>query len=231
LSEIREHFSSLPSPITQMGGSDVDSEPPAPSPATAPAGEPPQVRAWVQAAQQGDRRAMEDLLEYFQDRVWRRARYRIGDHDEAWEVAQDVFLTCFRKIGQFRGESSFWGWLSRIVDNQVKNRQAWWRRRRRDKTFSMHDMWKGEDGEETQWDPADQGPSPRQQAQGRVAVEALEENMAQLSEEHREVLLLRFADGLSYEEIAEALDISLGTVKSRINRARQELREKMRKFL
>jgi len=185
----------------------------------------------VKAAQQGDRPAMEALLTHFQDRVWRRARYRIGDAEEAGEVAQDVFLICFRKIGQFRGESQFWTWLARIIDNQVKNRQGWWRRRRRDQTFSMHDLWRGEDDEERAWDPPDPAPSPRQQVAGREMLEALEGTLGQLSTEHREVLLMRFADNLSYEEIAESLGISLGTVKSRINRARGELREKMQEFL
>lgn len=187
--------------------------------------------AWVQAAQQGDRMAMERLIEHFQDAVWRRARYRIGDTDEAWEVAQEVFLICFRKIGQFRGESHFWTWLARIVDNQVKNRQGWWRRRRQNVTFSLSDLGQSEEREDCEWDPPDPAPSPRQQAAGREVVDALDTTMGELSQEHREILMLRFADGLSYEEIAELLVISLGTVKSRINRARQELRGKMEKFM
>ena len=196
---------------------------------TAGAADP--VPAWVTAAQAGDRLAMERLLGHFQDRVWRRARYRIGDHDEAWEVTQEVFLICFRKIGQFRGESQFWTWLARIVDNQVKNRQGWWRRRRRDKTFSMHDLWRDPEEEEGSWEPPDSAPSPRQEAEGREQLGALEGVMAEMSSEHREILLLRFADGLAYEEIAEALELSLGTVKSRINRARNELKKRMQEYL
>ena len=194
-------------------------------------GTPDPVPGMVTAAQAGDRDAMERLLAHFQDRVWRRARYRIGDHDEAWEVTQEVFLICFRKIGQFRGESQFWTWLARIVDNQVKNRQGWWRRRRREKTFSMHDMWRDPEEEEGNWEPPDTAPSPRQEAEGREQLGALEGVMAEMSGEHREILLLRFADGLAYEEIAETLDLSLGTVKSRINRARNELKKRMQDYL
>lgn len=190
-----------------------------------------QVAAWVTAAQAGDRDAMEQLILHFQDRVWRRARYRIGDHDEASEVAQEVFIICFRKIGQFRGESQFWTWLMRIVDNQVKNREGWWRRRKRQSTFSLHDLFVGEDESETAFDPPDPAPSPSQQVAGREAMAALEKTLGDLSPDHREILLLRFADGLAYEEIAETLAISLGTVKSRINRARAELRERMADFL
>lgn len=205
----------------------------APPPATLamPLDEPAQVEAWIRSAKQGNRQAMEQLIRHFQDRVWRRARYRIGDPEEAWEVAQEVFLICFRKLGQFRGESHFWTWLSRIVDNQVKNRQGWWRRRRRNVTFSIHDLWRNEEEGKAEWDPPDPSPSPRQQAAGREVLEALEGTLAELSPEHREIVLLRFADELSYEEIAQSLAISLGTVKSRISRARSELRERMKRFL
>jgi RNA polymerase sigma-70 factor (ECF subfamily) len=189
------------------------------------------MQALVRAAQAGEAVAMEKLITHFQDRVWRRARYRIGDHDEAWEVAQEVFIICFRKIGQFRGDSQFWTWLARIVDNQVRNRQSWWRRRRQSTTFSLQDMYNSEDEEAREFDPADSAPSPSQEVAGREAMTALERHLGELTEDHREILLLRFSDGLSYEEIAEQLQVSLGTVKSRINRARAELREKMQDYL
>lgn len=186
---------------------------------------------WVQRAQRGEREAFEALLGHFQDRVWRRALYRLGDRDEAEEVVQEVFILCFRKIAQFRGEASFWSWLARIVDNQVHNRRDWLRRRGKGKTFSIHTMLKREDEEDTAYDPPDPGPDPRRLASGREAVDALEQAMGQLSEDHREILLLRFADDMPYEAIAEALEISTGTVKSRINRARSELRKLMQSHL
>lgn len=202
------------------------------TPRPAESDEEARINQWVQQAQAGDRAAFERLIEHFQDRVWRRARYRIGDYDEAWEVAQEVFILCFRKIHQFRGDAKFWTWLARIVDNQVRNRQGWWRRRRRQTTYSLNDLpaRQGED-EPRAWDPPDTGPDPRQQAAGREELGEMDKALQQLSEEHREILLLRFADGLSYEEIAESLEISLGTVKSRINRARGQLRELMKEIL
>jgi RNA polymerase sigma-70 factor (ECF subfamily) len=187
------------------------------------------VEALVRDAQEGDRIAMERLLETFQDRVWRRALYRLGDQDEAWEVTQDVFIICFRKLRQFRGDAQFWTWLARIVDNQVKNRLAWWRRRGRSVTFSLNTLGPGDRDEEKAWDPPAEQPSPRSQAAARQELGQLDEAMSGLSEEHREVLLLRFSDDLSYEEIADALEVSLGTVKSRINRARAELRRLMKR--
>lgn len=214
------------------------SEPMIPGP---PAGTPPpgtpsesaRVLALVRLAQGGNRQAMEDLIRLYQDRVWRRARYRIGDPDEASEVAQEVFLICFRKLNQFRGESHFWTWLARITDNQVRNRMGWWRRRRQSQTFSLQELWQGdeEEAQQQEWDVPDPSPSPRQQAAGREVMEAMESKLGELSADHREILMLRFADGLTYEEIAEQLQVELGTVKSRINRARAELRQKMERFL
>ncbi len=209
-----------------------DQRPVDPPVAADPADGEEQVRRWVEAAQQGDRAALESLITHFQDRVWRRALYRLGDHDEAWDVAQEVFILCFRKIGQFRGEARFWTWLARIVDNQVRNRVGWLTRRGRRVTFSLSELYRDdEEGDRPDWEPPDTSPSPRDQAAGHESVEALDDALAELSVEHREVLLLRFADGLAYEEIAEALQISLGTVKSRINRAREQLRRQMRPFL
>lgn len=194
-------------------------------------GDTPEIAAWVKRAQGGDRDAFERLVVEFQDRVWRRALYRIGDHDEASDLSQEVFLICFRKIDQFRGESKFWTWLCRIIDNQVKNRQGWLQRRGKGKTFSLDSPLGQEEGNERGWDPPDPAAGPRREAESHEAMGALDEKLGVLSAEHREVLLLRFSDGLSYEEIAETLAVSLGTVKSRINRARAELRTLMADFL
>lgn len=195
------------------------------------AAEDPQVQAWITAAQKGDRDAMERLIGHFQDRVWRRVLYRIGDHDEAWDVAQEVFVLCFRKIEQYRGEARFWTWLARIVDNQVLNRLDWLKRRGRSVTFSLSEMVHDEDRPDRDWEPPDAAPSPRQQAAANQSMEALNAALERIGEDHRQVLLMRFADQLSYEEIAQTLDISLGTVKSRINRARAELRRLMEPYL
>lgn len=193
-----------------------------------PPGDPSEaVPRWVEQAQGGDGEAFERLVVHFQDRVWRRALYRIGDHEEAYDVAQEVFVLCFRKIHQFRGESKFWTWLCRIVDNQVKNRQGWLHRRGKGKTFSLDRPLGGDEDDKRRWDPPDPGADPRRQAEGREAMQALQDSLGSLSEAHREIVLLRFSDGLSYEEIGETLELSLGTVKSRINRARAELRDLM----
>ena len=201
---------------------------PVPSSVESISGEPgageAQIEEWVKAAQGGDKESFRCLIEHFQDRVWRRALYRLKDHEEAYDVSQEVLILCFRKIHQFRGESKFWTWLCRIVDNQVKNREGWLHRRGKGRTFSLDTGAGRDDDEAPAWDPPDPGPGPRREAAGREMMEALNRNLDRLSADHREVLLLRFADEFSYEEIAETLDVSLGTVKSRINRARSELR-------
>lgn len=202
---------------------------PAPAPFT-PSPEDAEELAWIERAKNGDKEAFEAIVVRYQDRVWRRALYRLGDADEAWDVAQDVLVTCFRKLHQFRGESRFWSWLGRVVDNHVKNRHAWHERRGRSKTFSL-DAPRDPDDDRDAYDPPDPGAGPRRQAESAEAMGALNEALGRLGEDHREILLLRFADGLAYEEIAETLEISLGTVKSRINRARAELRVHMKEHL
>lgn len=186
----------------------------------------------VELAQGGDRESFDKLVVLFQDKVWRRAYYRTRNQEEASDVTQEVFLTCFRKLHQFRGEAKFWTWLGRIVDNHVKNRYAWLERRGRSKTYSLDAPLNNSEGDDAvTFDPPDESASPRRQAEDRQTVEAMMEKMGELSEDHREVLMLRFAENQTYEEISETLDISLGTVKSRINRARAELREKMKDYL
>lgn len=201
--------------------------------ASLPDNDSEEVDLWVKQAQEGDREAFEKLIVHFQDRVWRRAMYRIRDADEAEDLAQEVFLLCFRKIHQFRGESKFWTWLCRVVDNQVKNRIGWLQRRGRGKTYSLDAPIAGDESGENdlRWDPPDTGADPRREAEGREAVVRLNACLESLTPDHREILLLRFSDELSYEEIAAKLEVTLGTVKSRINRARAELRTLMSDFL
>lgn len=200
------------------------------APRTSPEEEQEIVRL-VAAAQDGDTAAFEELVRVFQDRVWRRAMYRLRDEDEANDLAQEVFLTCFRKIHQFRGEAKFWTWLCRIVDNLAINRISWLKRRGKDRTYSLDAGPSPDEDDTRRWDPADTGADPRREVEGREAVENLNRCMSQLSEEHREILLLRFAEQLSYDEIARTLEISDGTVKSRISRARAELRSLMAEYL
>ncbi len=184
---------------------------------------------WIRLAQSGDRDAFERLVVEYRDCVFGLAFRLMGDYDDANDLAQDVFLACYRKIGAFRGESRLKTWLYRIAVNQAKN--TWKKRERRggSVTSSIDDDPDEENSLARQL--ASEAPEPDRQAADREAASALWRCLDRINPERRSALVLRCMEGLSYEEIAEAQECSLGTIKSRINRARAELRELMKDYL
>lgn len=199
--------------------------------AKSPAGDldPAHERDLVSRAQAGDEAALEALLSACQDRVYRTAlRFSAGDEESAAELAQEVLVAAYRKIRKFRGDSRLHTWLYRITANLAKNRYVVQNRER--KRFSSLDAPLGDDSGRPR-DFADSGVDPRQAAAGREMFELLQQRLDDLEPEWREVIVLRFFEDQSYEEIAEALDLPLGTVKSRISRARKALRELMKDAL
>jgi RNA polymerase sigma-70 factor, ECF subfamily len=184
----------------------------------------------IRACQSGDLNAFDEVVKLYQDKVFGLAMRMLRNHDEAEDVAQEVFLSCYRNITNFRFESRFSTWIFRVTVNRVKNRWKYLQRRHDSKHESL-DAPIG-DGEETLVSQlASPRPDPRQHAEGRQMAEILQQAIATLSEDYQEILALRFVQGLQYEEIADVLQCSLGTVKSRINRARHELRDKMKNVL
>lgn len=179
----------------------------------------------------GDKLAFDELISSHQDRVFNVAYRLMGNYDEALDLTQEVFLTCFRKIGSFKGDSALSTWLYRITVNTAKNRWKYQQSRGLNRTDSLDAPLPDGEGEKSlaQYPSAD--PSPSEVASGRQAMNRFEECLQKLPQEYREVLVLRYIEELSYEEIAEILRISLGTVKSRIHRARAELREMMHDFV
>ena len=165
----------------------------------------------------GDEAACADLVAAHQRTVFNLAFHLLGDRDEALDVSQEVFLRVFRTLSRFRGQSALRTWIYRIVVNQVRNRQRWWRRRRRADLVSLDDHLKrcGEI-EATQEILPDRLLASKETAA-----------MEQLPFDQRTALVLREIDGLRYEEIAFTLDVAVGTVKSRLTRARQALREEL----
>ena len=147
----------------------------------------------------------------------------LGDRDEALDLSQEVFLRIFRTIGRFRGQSSLRTWIYRIVVNQARNRHRFWRRHHRADQVSLdaHIEAHGE-----LWSPDTTGPE-RALAQKELALR-LTNALNALPFEQRTAIVLREVDGLSYEEIAFSLGVAVGTVKSRLTRARQTLRENLR---
>jgi RNA polymerase sigma-70 factor (ECF subfamily) len=180
--------------------------------------------ALVQRCALGDEEACGELVTEHQRMVYQLGLHLLGDHNEALDLSQEVFLRVFRTIHRFRGQSALRTWIYRIVVNQAHNRLRWWRRRNRAQQVSL------EDHVRTHGDPvaAEAGVAPdrllaRKQLAARIwaALEAL-------PFEQKTAIVLREIDGLRYEEIAYSLGVAVGTVKSRLARARETLRAQLR---
>ena len=184
-------------------------------------------RLLVDRFRQGDQSAFEQMVSRYWGRIYSMVHQLLRNPEDAEEVTQDTFIRAHRGLVNFRGESAFSTWLYQIATNLARNRYWYWWRRRRDKTVSF-DQPIGGDNETTLADviPAELE-TPEDATITQEFVNRIAECMGKLSPKHREILVLRNVKNLSYEEIAEILHISVGTVKSRIARARESLRAKM----
>ena len=155
--------------------------------------------------------------------------YRLTeDPEEARDLTQETFLQAFRHLANFRGDADLRTWLYRIAVNQARNRWRWWKRRRRDRTVSLDaPVAEGSDAPLSAGLAGDEGLDPERQALAREREAALHAALKSLSRPYREVIVLRDIEGLSYEEVAGTLDLNVGTVKSRLNRGRTELRRRL----
>jgi RNA polymerase sigma-70 factor (ECF subfamily) len=179
--------------------------------------------ALIQRCALGEEDAFAELVDEHQRMVYQLALHLVGDHNDALDVSQEVFLRVFRTIGGFRGQSSLRTWIFRIVVNQARNRQRWWRRRHRAQQVSIDDHIRSH-GELS----SGEGVNPdRILGQKQLALR-LTAALDALPFEQRSAIVLREADGLSYEEIAYSMGIAVGTVKSRLARARETLRAQLR---
>jgi len=176
--------------------------------------------ALVQECAAGSETACTRLVTDHQRMVHQLALHLLGDPQEALDLSQEVFLKVFRTLPQFRGQSTLRTWIYRIVVNQASNRQRWWRRRRRSQQVAIeeHTALHGDLPDASEFSMPDRVLQERETA-GRVW-RALDT----LPFEQRAVIVLREIDGLSYEEIATSLNVAVGTVKSRLARARETLR-------
>lgn len=184
----------------------------------------------IERCKAGDSAAFDELISAHQDRVFNTAFRLMGNYEEALDLTQEVFLNCFRKISNFKGDSALSTWLYRITVNTAKNRWKYQQSRGLNRMTSMDAPMDADDEERVKQYPDNQ-PTPRKVATDREAMAYFEKQLKGLNEEHREVLVLRYMEELSYEEIADILGLSLGTVKSRIHRARNELRGVMAEYL
>jgi RNA polymerase sigma-70 factor (ECF subfamily) len=179
--------------------------------------------ALVQRCASGDEVACADLVSEHQRMVFQLALNLLGDRDEALDVSQEVFLRVFRTIHRFRGQSSLRTWIYRIAVNQARNRHRFWRRRHRADQVSL-DAHVAEHGD---FLSNGEARPDRVLAQKELAAR-LQTALDHLPFDQRTAIVLREVDGLSYEEIGYSLGVAVGTVKSRLTRARQALRLELR---
>jgi len=168
----------------------------------------------------GDDAAYEALLERFQEPVYQLVCRLINDPGEAGDVVQDVFLKVFRGVGSFRGQSSLKTWIYRIAVNEAHNRRRWFSRHRKPEV----DLGGEEEGPDRLERLSDRGKTPYDWTLNNEMRTAIEEALEGINPVFRSAVVLRDLEELSYEEIADILDVSIGTVKSRILRGREALR-------
>ncbi|MCR4397702.1 MAG: sigma-70 family RNA polymerase sigma factor [Firmicutes bacterium] len=174
-------------------------------------------------ARDGNVEAFEQLVLAYEKMVYNLAFRMMGNHEDASDVAQEAFLRAFASLRRFRGDSSFSTWISRIVSNICLDEL---RRRHRRRVTSIDEPVETGDGEMSR-QTRDPAPGPEDLVERMELRADIQEGIQRLHEDHRVMIVLRDIQGLSYEEISEILGLSLGTVKSRLNRARHALRQKL----
>ena len=154
--------------------------------------------------------------------------YRLtSDAEEARDLTQETFLRAFQSVSRFRGDADLKTWIYRIAINQARNRWRWWKRRRRDVTVSLDDNRGPSEQPLSASLRNEDAPDPEQETLAREREGQLRGALLGLRSAYREAVILRDVEGFSYEEIATTLEISIGTVKSRLSRGRLELRRKL----
>lgn len=172
---------------------------------------------WIDAARNGDAAAFERLVRRYEKRVLALTRRMCKNPADAEEAAQDAFLAAWQGLRFFRGESSFSTWLYRLTANACVDLLRREGRRQNAAGPSLND-------EEARVEVRDPAPSPQERAEQTELREQIEAGLRTLTPDHRQVLILREMHQLSYDEISQVLDVDVGTVKSRINRGRKQLR-------
>ncbi len=170
----------------------------------------------VRAAAGGDTEAFARLVRTYENKIYSLAFRMCGSADDASDIAQEAFLAAWRGLPSFRGDSGFATWLYRLTSNAAIDYLRRQKKQRGDMSL---------DDEELGLDAVDTGPGPQDAAERTEVRSVVAAGLQELSEGHRQVLVLREIQGLSYEEIADVLEVDLGTVKSRISRARSALRK------
>jgi RNA polymerase sigma-70 factor (ECF subfamily) len=182
---------------------------------------------FLERLKRGEVAAFEQLVAEHTSDVYALLYRLTSDTEEARDLTQETFLRAFQSISGFRGDANLKTWIYRIAVNQARNRWRWWRRRKRDVTVSLD----ATDDRHAQPLAAtlrnDDAIDPEQETLGKEREGQLREALLGLRRSYREAVILRDVEGFSYEEVADTLQISIGTVKSRISRGRLEMRRKL----
>jgi RNA polymerase sigma-70 factor, ECF subfamily len=178
----------------------------------------------LERCRQGDTTAFAQLVSMHERMVFGLAARILGDAEEAKDVAQEVFLQVYKTLGRFEGRSSVKTWIYRIVVNHCHNRLRWWRRRKRDQAKALEDLTARDEAQIAASHPAN---DPFTDLERREKARRVQKALADLSFDQRTILILREVEGLSCEEIGHALSLPIGTVKSRLARGREALRQRM----
>jgi RNA polymerase sigma-70 factor (ECF subfamily) len=171
----------------------------------------------------GDTAVFEQLVFKYQDRIYNLCRHMLGSTHDAEDAAQDTFLKAYQKLKDFKPEASLYTWLYRIAVNTCLDYKK--------KPFFESLFRKSDEEEESFKEPSSDWPSPEKLYESKQLGIALHNNIKRLPKKLRTAIILKEIEGLSYDEIADILEISVGTVKSRISRAREELKGLMKKYI
>jgi RNA polymerase sigma-70 factor (ECF subfamily) len=181
---------------------------------------------FIERLKRGDAEAFESLVSERASEIYGLLFRLTENSEEARDLTQETFLRAFQNIERFRGEADLRTWIYRIAINQARNRWRWWKRRRRDVTVSL-DAIEGVRAEPLVARIVSTSNNPEEETLAHERERALRSALQTLGRAYRETVILRDIEGFSYEEIAATLEISVGTVKSRLSRGRQELRRKL----
>jgi RNA polymerase sigma-70 factor, ECF subfamily len=182
---------------------------------------------FLESLRRGEAAAFERLVAERSGDVYALLYRLTADVEEARDLTQETFLRAFQSISRFRGDANLKTWLYRIAINQARNRWRWWRRRRREATVSLDGSDRPDEQPLTGRLQNEAAVDPEQETLAREREQQLREALCGLRPSYREAVILRDVEGFSYEEIAETLQINIGTVKSRLARGRLELRKKL----
>jgi len=184
-------------------------------------------RILVDRFKNGDQAAFNEMVSRYWDRIYAMVHQLLRNQQDAEEVTQDAFIRAHRGLVNFRGEAAFSTWLYQIATNLARNRYWYWWRRKRDKTVSFDQPVSDDNDTPLSEVFSAELETPEDATVTQELVDRIAVGMDKLGAKHREILILRNVKNLSYEEIAAILEISVGTVKSRIARAREALRAKL----